>query len=352
MKKIFHRIQQWLRRHRVKIICTGVTFTLILIFLWPSIFVTIRPGHLGVLFSRFFGGTIMNRTYDEGVHIILPWDKMYIYDVRIQEETQDINVLTLDGLTVSVQVSLRFQLIRDNLPQLHRNIGPEYERKIVTPIMNSAVRQTIGSYRPDALYSTARQVLQDQMLVESIEEMGRIPILIHGFVVKGIVLPQNVNNAIESKLIAEQDYLRYFYLVKQAKEEAKRKAIEGYGIQYYQSLVNSNMTPNFLLFEGIKATKALAASKNAKIVVVGGGKNGLPLILNTDSVPATPDGLSMNATGSAIGVKPRVKASVSVPQKNNINPINKVKIQNDFIDFVKKLDQTLLNPNLPNMPEK
>ncbi len=282
MKKVCANIRSMIHRNRIRIICTGVVLTLLILFLWPSIVISIKPGELGVLYSRFNGGTQLQRTYDEGIHFIQPWNIMYIYDVRLQEETQNIDVLTVDGLTINVQISLRFQLIRDRLPALHQDIGPYYRDKVVIPIMNSAVRQTIGSYRPDDLYSTARQELQDQMMVDAVEEMGRIPILIQGFVVKSITLPEVLRGAIERKLVAEQDFLRYKYILLEAQQEARRKAIEGEGIKAYQGLVNANMTQNFLRYEGIQATKDLAASPNSKVIVIG-GKDGLPVILNADS---------------------------------------------------------------------
>lgn len=282
MKSVCANIREVLRRNRLRIIVAGVVATLLLLFLWPSIVISIKPGELGVLYARFRGGTQLQHTYEEGIHFIQPWNIMYIYDVRVQEETQNIDVLTVDGLTINVQISLRFQIIRDRLPNLHQEIGPNYRDKVVIPIMNSAVRQTIGSYRPDDLYSTARQELQDQMLVDAVEEMGRIPVLIQGFVVKSITLPEVLREAIERKLIAEQDYLRYKYILLEAQQEARRKTIEGEGIKTYQTLVNENMTQNFLRYEGIQATKELATSPNAKVVVIG-GKDGLPVILNADS---------------------------------------------------------------------
>lgn len=282
MKNLCASIRNAARRHRIKILCVGFVLLLVFFFLWPRMVISIRPGELGVLYSRFSGGTQMNRTYGEGLHFILPWNILYVYDVRVQEETQNIEVLTLDGLTINVQASLRFQLIRARLPTLHQDIGPRYREKVVIPIMNSSVRQTIGSYRPDDLYATARQQLQDQMLVDAVEEMGRIPILIQGFVVKSITLPEVLRQAIERKLVAEQDYLRYKYLLLEAAQEAKRKAIEGEGIRAYQELINRNMTPEFLRYEGIRATRDLALSTNAKIVVIG-GKDGLPVILNTET---------------------------------------------------------------------
>ena len=282
MKSLWAAIRDKVRRNRIQLICGGLVTTLIILFLWPSIVISIKPGELGVLYARFRGGTQLQHTYEEGIHLIQPWNIMYIYDVRVQEETQNIDVLTVDGLTINVQISLRFQIIRDRLPSLHQEIGPRYRDKVVLPIMNSAVRQTIGSYRPDDLYSTARQELQDQMLVDAVEEMGRIPILIQGFVVKTITLPEVLRDSIERKLVAEQSYLRYKYILLEEQQEARRKIIEAEGIKAYQMLVNEHMTQNFLRYQGIQATKDLASSPNAKVVVIG-GKDGLPVILNADS---------------------------------------------------------------------
>ena len=291
--KIWATIRDKIRRNRLRLICGGLATTLIILFLWPSIVISIKPGELGVLYARFRGGTQLQHTYEEGIHFIQPWNIMYIYDVRVQEETQNIDVLTVDGLTINVQISLRFQIIRDRLPALHQEIGPRYREKVVLPIMNSAVRQTIGSYRPDDLYSTARQELQDQMLVDAVEEMGRIPILIQGFVVKTITLPEVLRDSIERKLVAEQSYLRYKYILLEEQQEARRKIIEAEGIKAYQMLVNEHMTQNFLRYQGIQATKDLASSPNAKVVVIG-GKDGLPVILNADSPTgaAAPDASS------------------------------------------------------------
>ena len=293
MKSLWAAIRDKVRRNRIRIICGGLVTTLIILFLWPSIVISIKPGELGVLYARFRGGTQLQHTYEEGIHFIQPWNIMYIYDVRVQEETQNIDVLTVDGLTINVQISLRFQIIRDRLPALHQEIGPRYRDKVVLPIMNSAVRQTIGSYRPDDLYSTARQELQDQMLVDAVEEMGRIPILIQGFVVKTITLPEVLRDSIERKLVAEQSYLRYKYILLEEQQEARRKIIEAEGIKAYQMLVNEHMTQNFLRYQGIQATKDLASSSNAKVVVIG-GKDGLPVILNADSPTgaAAPDASS------------------------------------------------------------
>jgi regulator of protease activity HflC (stomatin/prohibitin superfamily) len=384
MNRIFTDLRNMVRRNRVRLVCIGVVVTLLIIFLWPNMVISIRPGELGVLYSRFFGGTVLDRTYEEGIRVIQPWDIMYVYDVRVQEETQNIDVLTVDGLTINVQVSLRHQIIRDRLPTLHQNIGPNYRNKIVIPIMTSAVRQTISGYRPNDLYSTARQELQDQMLVDAIEEMGRIPIMIHGFVVKSITLPEVLRKAIEDKLVAEQNYLRYNYLLLEATQEAKRKAIEGQGIQLYQELVNKNMTPNFLRHEGIRATRDLAASPNAKIVVVG-GRDGLPLILNTESQAAPASSLPpASSLAPADGTEPAPAATAKASAKSVPESEASTKAASQaapqaaqqeasqgtppassapegvglrapdesIMDYIKRLDKTLLNPPQVQTPKQ
>lgn len=355
MKNALAQVRDYLRRYQTHLVTAGLVFVALLVFLWPRIFVSIHPGELGVLYSRFFGGTVLDRTYQEGMHVIVPWNRLFVYDVRIQEETQVVEVLTLDGLTVSVHASLRYQIIRDRLPILHQQIGPDYKRKIILPIMTSAVRQTIGSYRPDALYSTAREEMQDNMLVDATEELGRIPIVIHGFVVKEIILPEPLRNSIVDKLVAEQKYLRYHYLLLEAKEEAKRKAIEGEAVRYYQSLVNENMTENFLRYEGIRATANLAASPNAKVVVVGSGKDGLPIILNTQDTPRLPDPVNasaagqpqegdpdaFNASGNATGPSPAQPNRTTRPPGGGIDWNLR---ESGFLEFMDRLDRTLLNP--------
>lgn len=352
MKKVLEKIRSFLRRHRSRLVAIGVFFVLLLVFMWPRIFVSVHPGELGVLYSRLFGGTVLDRTYQEGLHFIPPWNILFIYDVRIQEDTQFIEVLTLDGLTVTVQASLRYQIVRDRLPVLHQQIGSEYKRKIILPIMTSAVRQTIGSYRPDALYSTAREELQDKMLVDATEEMGRIPILIHGFVVKEIVLPDLLRNSIVDKLVAEQQYLRYHYLLLEAKEEAKRKAIQGQAIRYYQSLVNENMTESFLRYEGIQATARLAASENAKVVVVGSGKDGLPIILNTQDTPRLPDPQNASVIPSAPLRQPaETNSSTGDVMRAKDDGFGWDLRGSDFLEYLDRIDRILLNPNKNLPPE-
>lgn len=347
MMNVITKIRTTLRAYRSHFVIFGIFFVLVVVFFWPTIAISVRPGELGVLYSRFFGGTQLDRTYQEGLHVVAPWDVLYVYDTRIQEETQDVDVLTVDGLTVKVQISFRYQLIQDRLPVLHQQIGPNYKQKIIIPIMTSAARQTFGSYRPDALYSTARDRMQDEMLVDATAELGRIPIIVHSFVVKSIILPEILNQAITDKLVAEQRYLRYHYNILEAKEEAKRKAIEGLGIRYYQTLVNQHMTENYLRYEGILATSKLAASNNAKVVVVGSGKDGLPIILNTQDTPRLPDFQNASLTTNVPSEVGHLNASEKILDRPAGHSLSLNFQSSDFLEFLQKLDKidrAVLNP--------
>ncbi len=283
---VMKRTKSFIRRHQVAFSLTGLIITLLVIFFWKNIFISIHSGQRGVLYSRFLGGTEMHRIYGEGLHIIFPWNIMYVYSMRIQEVSLDLELLTRDGLTITIEASLRYHLLPNKLSILHVRLGPKYREKALLPILTAALRQTVGNYRPDELYSMKPEEVEDRIMVEAVESLAGTPIIVDNIVVKHIGLPEAINEAIIAKLVAEQRLLSYKYLIKEAQEEAKRISIRGQAVRRYQELVNKNMTPNFLRYEGVKATAKLAESPNSKIIVIG-GKDGLPIILNTADT-ATP----------------------------------------------------------------
>jgi regulator of protease activity HflC (stomatin/prohibitin superfamily) len=275
-------IRNALQRRKYSIVVSLFIALFVLLFLWPYIAISIKPGMAGVLYSRLFGGTDAERVYREGIHFIAPWDIMYLYDTRIQEHSETFRVLSSDGLTVEISASIRYQVIPDRLPELHRTIGPDYARIIIFPTFISSIRESIGRYRPEELYTSARQEVQDNALIQAISEVRRLPVLINSIVVKSISLPDRINQAIENKLAEEQATQRYKYTLEKTYQEVKRLVLEAEGVRLYQQAINQGLTDNFLRYEGIVATRQLAASPNAKLVVVG-GRDGLPLILNPDA---------------------------------------------------------------------
>lgn len=293
----------------------------LVLFFWPRIFISIKPGEVGVLYSRMLGGTIMDRVYNEGAHVIVPWDIMYPYDTRLKEHAETFNMLSQNGLTIGVTASIRYQVIPGKLPELHKQIGPEYERKIIYPTFTSSIREAIGRYLPEELYTTARQEVQDIALIEAVNEVSRLPVLINNIVIKRISLPKNINDAIEAKLSEEQANLMYQFILQRTFQEAKRKVLESEGIRLYQQAVNEGMTDNYLKFEGIKATKELAKSSNAKLVIVG-GKDGLPLILNPDGPSLKPEQPAAEAKAKA-APENKTTGETDVNATLNLEGINK-----------------------------
>jgi regulator of protease activity HflC (stomatin/prohibitin superfamily) len=285
MKKFFKKNLEFF-------IVFGLVSLFCIFYLWDTIIITIYPGHAGVLFKRFFNqGTVIEKSYDEGLHIILPWNKMYVYDVRIQEHKQQVEVLSQNGLTIKVVVSVRYFLLKDEIPLLHQRVGTEFRDKVILPSTISSVREVIGKYLPEQLYTTARHIIQDEILVGTIEETGRLPIVYSDMIIETIKLPPMINAAIETKLRHQQEYLEYQYKILMAKAEKERKIIEAAGIKQYQLIISESLSPPLLTWQGIQATKDIATSTNSKIIVIG-GKDGLPIILNTEDScgnPVQPD---------------------------------------------------------------
>lgn len=261
----------------------GLAFLLILSFFWSNIVINIRAGEAGVLWSRV-RGTLTDRVYPEGVNIVLPWNVMTIYNVRYQTVERSFLVLSRDGLEITVEVAVRFKPLDRLVPKLHQQVGPGYIDTIVTPEVNTAVRTVIGRYRPDELYAATYQEIQGDIVTLARQRVRNRFVLIDDVLIRTIVLPPVVAAAIQRKLEQEQASLEMQYRLARERQEADRKRIEADGIRDYQEAISSTLNDRLLLFKGIEATTVLAQSTNAKVVVIGAGENGLPLILGADAL--------------------------------------------------------------------
>ncbi len=269
-------------RNRGRLALVTLLLLFLLLFFFKSIFITVYPGEMGVKFNRLFGGTVVNRIYPDGFYVIFPWDKLYTYDVRIQGFQREVSTLSSEGLYIGVDIAVRFHLDRERLPYLHLNVGPEYMEKVVIPISISSVRQVVGRYQPEGIYSLDSQKMCDDVLIEVINQTGRIPIIYDSLVIERITLPDRIKTAIENKLRHQQELLAYKYRIEAQTAEIRRLSLEAEGIAVYNDRIRKSLSPELLTWAGVKATSDLASSNNAKLVIVGGGKNGLPVILNMD----------------------------------------------------------------------
>jgi regulator of protease activity HflC (stomatin/prohibitin superfamily) len=274
----YRRLKAFIRRHAPYVILLLFLLSFFLIFFFDRIVVSIRPGELGVLWRWLGAGTQIDTVYREGAHVILPFNRMYVYNVRKQQFTDTIDALTVDGLTVKVRYSVRYYLDKDTLPLLHQRVGPDFVSVVVRPEVRSVMRMVFGQYKPEEIYAT-QKAIQERISVLSKTHLEARFVALDDVPIESITLPGKISEAIETKLAQQQVEQEYVYRISIATKEADRKRIESAGIKVYNDTVNSSLTPSVLAWHGILATQELAKSPNTKVVVVGSSKNGLPLIL-------------------------------------------------------------------------
>lgn len=268
------------RRFQLYFLIILVAFGVGLALLWNRIVITVHSGEAGVLY-RWVSGTEMNQIYGEGLHIIWPWNRMYIYNVRLQTKERNYTMLTKDGLPIDLQIAVRYQPDLRLLPLLHVTVGPEYLDKVVFPETEAVLRRAVGQYTPEQVY-TSKLGFLESVVISSLTSVEDRYVIVDNVLVRNVELPSAVRLAIERKLTLSEEQKAYKYRIEIEQKEAERKAIEAAGIQRYQDIIKKSLTENLLRWQGVQATKDLAASPNSKTVVIGSGKDGLPLILGSD----------------------------------------------------------------------
>ncbi len=332
-------IRRWIEGHFIAVSSTLLILFLLMPYLVANMFVTIPAGHGGALWLRFFGGTVMDFHYGEGTKVIFPWDKIYVYDTLVQQKTDKLDVLTRDGLQISVEVTVRFRLRPDALGAITAYAGPEFVDNLLMPSVAAVVRLEAAKQAIDEVYSTGRDTLEQTVLAGLRQTVNNLiptnvnsgrEINIEDFRIRSIVLPASVQTAIENKLTQYQLSQQYKYILAREEQEKERKQIEAQGIKAFQDIVSSGISENYLRWKGIDATLKLADSPNAKIVIIG-GKEGLPVILgpldsgNSPAAPLRLPGVEPPAASSAAS-PPHPPASVtggnsdSVPSSSSAGP--------------------------------
>ena len=260
-------------------IALAVVGFFLFMILTSSTFLTIDAGERGVIFRPFSTGLDKDNIYQPGFHVVAPWNSMYVYDVREKQLEEAMEVLSSNGLNIKVDVTVRVHPSYDAIGDLHEKFGKEYLNSLVRPEVRSAVRKVIGRFQPEELYSTKREEVQ-LMIAEDIDEnLTKNYVTLKATLIRDIALPDRVVSAIEEKIQAEQAALKYEYILQQERKEAERKIIEAEAKAESNRILNASLTTNILKDKGIEATIQLAESPNSKVVVVGGGDAGLPLIL-------------------------------------------------------------------------
>lgn len=247
----------------------------LIILLFASI-AKVPTGHVGVLtlFGRVTGDVL-----PEGLHIINPLKSNNIMSVQTQTMKETATVPSNEGLIITMDTSLLFRLDPTRAAELYQKVGPQYIDRVVEPNLRSVIREVTASHTANTLYSGEREKAAQEMYAGLSKELAKRGIIVENILLRDITLPAALKQSIEAKQQAEQESLAMAFRLQKETQEAQRKRIEAQGIRDFQQIVAQGISPQLLEWKGIEATENLAKSPNSKIVVIGSGKNGLPLIL-------------------------------------------------------------------------
>ncbi|MDG3442748.1 prohibitin family protein [Nitrospirillum amazonense] len=296
------RLKRWADANSLSLYAAGLLLLLAALALAPAVVVAVPAGSVGVLWHRFGNGTVTDHVLEEGTHVIAPWDQIYIYDSRLQTLTRTYPAVAANGLTMEVEMSVRFRINPHAAGLVHKLAGPDYADTLVRPKIASLLYEFVSQHSPEEFYSLNRAEIQAYLLKRDREEFplptretapdtltleeqmasGHGPALVRveDILISSVTLPDSVRAAIERKAEQQQIMQEYdFRLAREAKER-DRKRIEAEGIRDFQATVANTITPEYLRLRGIEATSAFATSPNAKTIIIG-GRDGLPVILNT-----------------------------------------------------------------------
>jgi prohibitin 1 len=243
----------------------------------------VPPGNVGVLvlLGRVYG------TIPEGVHLVNPLASMELMSVRTKEVFEHAEAPSREGLNVVLEVSCLYHLMANKADQVYRSIGLNYEDIVVKPQFRAAIRDNTVKHESKDLYTSGREMITNEIYSELVSDLKPRGIEVEKILLRRVQLPQMVTDAINAKLAADQEAQQMQFVLAKERQEAERKRIEAQGIQDFQKIVSQGLTDQLLRWKGIEATRVLAESKNAKTIIVG-GRDGLPLILNTGPVEGPP----------------------------------------------------------------
>jgi regulator of protease activity HflC (stomatin/prohibitin superfamily) len=266
-------------RRLLPFIIVGVIALFVIAGISSSLFFTVQADERAVIFYKFGSGLDKDNIVQPGFHMKAPWNEVYIYAVRETSADENMDVLDKNGLSIHVEVSVRFHPISDKIGYIHEKFNRGYVTVLVIPEMRSVVRQIMGRYTAEEIYSTKRAEVEATIKTESEIILGENNVRMVALLIRSIQLPDQIRIAIQNKLQQEQEALAYQFRLDKEKSEAERKRIAAEGESRANNIINNSLTDKLLKMRGIEATLELAKSPNTKVVIVGSGKDGLPMIL-------------------------------------------------------------------------
>lgn len=270
-----------MKNYQVLLISIIATIVILIVF-GSSMFYKINPGERAIIFRQFSTGLDTINIFMPGFHMVAPWNDFIVYNVKEQTTEETMDVLDRNGLSIIIDVSVRFNPVYNKIPFLHQQFGVNYIELLVIPEIRSVVRQVAGRYTAEEIYSTKRSEVEYTIINEADVKLRQNHVDMRALLIRSIKLPNDIRMAIENKLKQEQEALAYQFILEKERSEALRKKIQAEGEATANNIISNSLSDKLLKMRGIEATIKLSESGNSKIVVIGSGKNGLPLILNTD----------------------------------------------------------------------
>lgn len=254
----------------------GILLTILAVIFLYSAVAYVPAGHVGVL-TLF--GRVTGEVLPEGTHLVNPFKVNNTMSIRTQEQKETASVPSSEGLIISLDTSLLFRLSAAKAAEVYQKLGLSYVDVVVEPNLRSTIRAVTAAHSASALYTGTREevALQIQTNLERI--LNDRGVIVESVLLRDVQLPAMLKTSIEAKQQAEQDALRMSFVLQKEKQEAERKRIEAQGIRDFQQVVTQGISQQLLEWKGIEATERLATSANAKVVIIGNPRNGLPLIL-------------------------------------------------------------------------
>lgn len=243
----------------------------------------VPPGNVGVLI-------LLGKVYasiPEGVHLVNPLANMVLMNVRTKEVFEHAEAPSKEGLNVALEVSCLYHLKASEAANVYRQVGPNYEEVVVKPQFRSAIRGITVSHEAKDLYTSSRELIANEIFQDLEGNLGKRGMVVETILLRKVDLPNLVVEAINAKLAADQQAQQMRFVLDKERQEAERKRIEAQGIQDFQRIISQGLSEQLLRWKGIETTRALAESQNSKTIIIG-GRDGLPLILNTGPAAGSP----------------------------------------------------------------
>lgn len=264
--------------YRAPMAASGAVALVSLIVMITQCFTIVPAGNVGVV-DMF--GTVSENTLKAGVNFVNPLARVIKMSIKTQELKEVMDVPSKEGLTVQLEISVLYHLDPEQAAEVYKTVGEDFVEVILEPQFRSVSRGVTASYEAKALYTSEREVLAQVIMKDlrgAVEARG---VVVENTPLRRVGLPPGLTASIEEKLRAEQESQRMQFVLTKEKQEADRKRIEAQGIADFQKIVAQGISDNLLRWKGIEATMKIAESTNAKVIIVGSGKDGLPVILDT-----------------------------------------------------------------------